>query len=383
MKTMLLILLTWLYAMLTGLSPAVLRAAFMFSFLILGQSIGRKNNIINTLFASAMILVLINPVIIFDYGFELSYLAVIGIVWLEPVIYPLLYIPNKWLDKFWKLVAVTLAAQIATSPLAVYYFHQFPNWFIPANLSIIPLSTLVMYLGIGLLVTSSVPFIGSLMLLAFGFTIRTMNYLVKLTDHLPYPVIEGLYPSFCTVILLFVLTAFLTAWLATREKSWFMCAVTSLFFLFLSLNISKSDTCQRRTVFIFSYQGKDWAGVNNKQKLNLFAGESCLPDSAAILRMLKPFLLKNRIETVHWRSRSGLYPKNKTFNIAGKRPSLIWVSGKKKHSDKVIYNINNQSIIILGVNLAYKQKKMWKDSCSRLNIPVWDLKERGCFLREF
>ena len=129
LKSMLLILLIWSYAVLTGLSPSVMRASAMFSLVAIGQNMRRDTNIFNTLSASAFILMLIDPLIILNLGFQLSYSAVLGIVLLQPPIYRIFTIKSKILDKIWTIIAVSIAAQIGTLPITLYYFHQFPNYF--------------------------------------------------------------------------------------------------------------------------------------------------------------------------------------------------------------------------------------------------------------
>ena len=134
-KAIILLIALWSYALLTGLSPSVLRAATMFSFVIMGTVLNRKSSIYNTLAASAFFLLIINPNLLFEVGFQLSYIAVLGIVYLQPLIYNRIY--TRWwlLDKIWAITAVSIAAQIATLPLTLYYFHpimyvgvQYPSW---------------------------------------------------------------------------------------------------------------------------------------------------------------------------------------------------------------------------------------------------------------
>ena len=128
----------WFYAMLTGFSASVLRASTMFSFILIGEEvINRKVSIYNMLAISAIILIVVDPFIVFSVGFQLSYLAVIGIVYFQPKIYRLFYVKNWLLDQAWKITAVSLAAQLATFPLGVYYFHQFPVYFFVSNLLVI------------------------------------------------------------------------------------------------------------------------------------------------------------------------------------------------------------------------------------------------------
>src|SRR6478609_11226824 len=123
----------------------------MFSFVALARPFGQRTNIYNTLAASIFLLLLYNPYLIMSVGFQLSYLAVVGIVYLHRSLYNL-WSPNSWfLDKVWETTCISLAAQVATFALSLLYFHQFPVYFLLANLFVIPVSFVVLILGITLL----------------------------------------------------------------------------------------------------------------------------------------------------------------------------------------------------------------------------------------
>ena len=139
-RKILLLALIWFYALLTGLSPSIIRSALMISMMILGELIHRKGNLINSIAASAFVLLLVNPCNLFSMGFQLSYAAVAGIVLLQRPVYLLVYIQNKYLDKVWEITTVSLAAQVATMPFTVYYFNQFTPYFWLSNLLMTPLS---------------------------------------------------------------------------------------------------------------------------------------------------------------------------------------------------------------------------------------------------
>ena len=133
-KPIIAILVLWSFSLLTGASASVLRAAVMFTFIVCAESFSRKTNIYNTLAASAFFLLCINPYWLWDVGFQLSYAAVLSIVIFQRPIYNIFYCKNKLLDHVWKLNAVTLAAQLLTTPLSIYHFHQFPCYFFLTNL---------------------------------------------------------------------------------------------------------------------------------------------------------------------------------------------------------------------------------------------------------
>ena len=165
--------LIWSYALLTGLSASVLRATVMFTLVIIGQAWERQSSLFNTLSAAAFCLLLWNPYLLCDVGFQLSFLAVLSIVYLQPAIVRWLDVRNTVLDRrrswhsatrqkatraaawladaTWQLTALSVAAQVATFPLGLYYFHQFPFNFLLSNLIAVPISSLAVYVGVVLL----------------------------------------------------------------------------------------------------------------------------------------------------------------------------------------------------------------------------------------
>lgn len=152
--------LIWIYALLTGFSPSVIRASFMFTLFSLGQMRERKPSIWNILAFSALVMIAINPEVIHEVGFQLSYAAVAGIVGLQPIIVRWWEPQSRILEYFWQLAAVSMAAQLATFPLTLYYFHIFPTYFLLANLVIIPMAFVAMIMGLGLLGLAWIPGIG-------------------------------------------------------------------------------------------------------------------------------------------------------------------------------------------------------------------------------
>ncbi|MFO8068205.1 MAG: ComEC/Rec2 family competence protein, partial [Bacteroidales bacterium] len=177
-KALIIILIIWLYAAITGFSPSVQRASTMFTFMAIGSSIKRKTNIYNTLAASALFLLIINPYLITKIGFQLSYLAVIGIVALQPAFYKHIIFKNKILDKAWAIITVSVAAQLATGPLGIYYFNQFPNYFILTNLAVIPLASLIIYAALFVIILSPIHILASLFGRILSFCVKILNYIV-------------------------------------------------------------------------------------------------------------------------------------------------------------------------------------------------------------
>ncbi|HET8964395.1 MAG TPA: ComEC/Rec2 family competence protein, partial [Chitinophagales bacterium] len=203
-KACLLICFLWLYTILSGLSPSVLRAATMLSFVVLGESAKRNLNTYNTLAASAFLLLVINPYLLADVGFQLSYLAVIGIISIQS---PLsnFFSTGIWLpDKLLALLSVSLAAQLATFPISLFYFHQFPNYFLLSNLVVMPLSTAIIYTGMLLIAVSSFPFVFQPVALLFSRMLCLLNDLINRISHFPYAVTQDISIQIPETVMLYV-----------------------------------------------------------------------------------------------------------------------------------------------------------------------------------
>ncbi len=185
-KSALIIIFLWFYAFVTGLSPSVLRATIMFSCMALAGIIGRKSQTFNTIFMSAFLLLLYKPTLLFDVGFELSYSAVIAIVYFQPKIVALLTVKNRFLRWAWELTAVSLAAQIGTAPFSIFYFHQFPNYFLLSNFVVIPAASIILYGAVALFATSWIPYVGAAVAWLLNWTLKAMYFLITCIENLPH-----------------------------------------------------------------------------------------------------------------------------------------------------------------------------------------------------
>ena len=197
------VLILWGYAFITGLSPSVLRAVIMFSLMAMARLRRQPANIYNILAASAFLLLIYDPYNIVSVGFQLSYLAVLGIVSLHPGISAVLK-PKYWItEKAWEMISMSLAAQLATFPLSLLYFHQFPNYFLFANLVAIPVSFLILVAGLGLLVAAVVPVVASVVGTGLGWIIYGMNVVITYFEKLPFSYTADVYitPAQCTLLM--------------------------------------------------------------------------------------------------------------------------------------------------------------------------------------
>jgi competence protein ComEC len=201
----------WLYACITGLSPSVMRATTMFSFVAIGTMLDRDRNVYNSLMTSMFFLLLFNPLVIFEVGFQLSYLAVFGIVWIQKPLGSLYKKQTRIKRYVWDLITVSLAAQLFTAPLAILYFHQFPNYFLLANIIVITLAPVIIGVGVGVLVFSFWGFAYKCLSWVLMILIKGMNWVVIHIEALPYSVTEDIDLSRIQVIFIYLFILLLSS----------------------------------------------------------------------------------------------------------------------------------------------------------------------------
>ena len=223
----------WVYAFVTGLSPSVVRAATMFSAVTLAHGSNRHSDVYNTIASSAFLLLLFNPYYIMEVGFQLSYLAVIGIIYLHPKIYALLYFPKKIPDQLWQITCVSIAAQIATFPLGVLYFHQFPTYFLLSNLLVIPAAFLILYIGVSYFALGWIPGIGYVIGKALGWSIWLLNLSVAWVESLPGSLLQGLDIGILETWLTYVFILFLVFYWVYKRSNALLWAIAILAMIML------------------------------------------------------------------------------------------------------------------------------------------------------
>ncbi|MGB0891499.1 MAG: ComEC/Rec2 family competence protein [Flavobacteriaceae bacterium] len=218
LKLFLIVLLLWMYAFIAGLSASVVRAVTMFTFVAVGSVSNRKNNVYFSLITSMFFLLLVNPMFLFDVGFQLSYLAVFGIVWVQPKLYNLCKPKFLIFDKLWQLFTVSIAAQVGILPVSLYYFHQFPSLFILSNLVIIPFLGVILMCGILIIVLSIFKLLPQFLADTYEYIIYSMNKFVSWIANQEDFLFKELSVSFLLMFALYFLV-FSGVYFLTKRKN--------------------------------------------------------------------------------------------------------------------------------------------------------------------
>lgn len=248
-KVFCILILIWFYTILTGYSASVLRSAIMLTFFILAKSVNKQAGSYHVLACSAFCLLVYDPFLLWDTGFQLSYMAVLGLVYLQPKIYQLFSFKWVVLQKLWNMVSLSLAAQVMTFPFSIYYFHQFPVYFLLSNLFITLPVTLLMYAGLLLLLFKLywlAPF--------FEWMITFMNRGLEYIACLPYSTISSIWLTKTELILLCLAMCFLFAVISTQKKGFIFAALCTLISLQGLMIKDKITALKQKRVILFSLQ---------------------------------------------------------------------------------------------------------------------------------
>ncbi|MEJ5963405.1 ComEC/Rec2 family competence protein [Pedobacter immunditicola] len=295
LKTLLIIGLIWFYALVTGFSPSALRSAIMLTCFILAKSWSRRSNSFNIMAFSAFVLLIDQPLLLFDVGFQLSYIAVVGLIYLQPLIYKQLYFRFNWADRLWQFTALSVAAQLATFPLSIYYFHQFPVHFLWSNLFILLPVTLMMYIGLGMLLFK-------LYVLApvLEWIIKFTNAGLKWIAALPYSTVTAVWWDKTILILLISFLVLLILALKHRHKKLLFSALIVFLLLQSSLSSQQLKAYRQQKTIVFklrknyaiahleSHQAVLYTDVDPASKVYLYSIKPCLDQHQIKAVQIKP-----------------------------------------------------------------------------------------------
>lgn len=416
-KGILIIILLWAYALLTGLSPSVMRAATMFSFIVAAKTTKSNANFFNTLAASALFLLIINPFLLMEVGFQLSYLAVIGIVVIQPWVYNLFY--SKWwlLDKIWELTAVSIAAQIATFPLGLYYFHQFPNYFLLSNLVVIPLAILILYLGIITLIVSPITIVGNFLGKILNMIILGLNEAVIFIDKIPYSLTQNIKFNLLDNYLTYLAIILIILTIHYKNLKYFMAGVACFIIIFSFRLKDNIHQINQKYLTVYNIPGhsainliegndnvlfSDIKLLNNKSKLMFHVQNNWIQkgvESEKIVTLNK-LTDRNQLSTLYITDNKNVFIKRNYLQFFNEKMAILPPDFQLKSITKplpldlliitknpnfsiqeLLQTFKPKEIIIDASNSNYISEKL-KSEAKALNIKCWSVLTDGAYTKQ-
>ena len=376
----------WGFAFLTGLSPSVIRAVTMFSFFAFAKAINRETNTINTLFLSYFTLLIINPLWLFHIGFQLSYLAVLSILWLLPLFNKVYCPKNYFARKIWDIFTVTLAAQTGIFPLSIYYFHQFPGLFFMTNLIILPFLGVLLVGGIILIILSIFNVIPEWFALTYNYLIKFMNSCIHVIANqklfLFQNITFSLYKVFASYLLIISIILFWNY--QNRKNSLFFAVGLSILF---SVSIFDNYSNSKNELIVFHKNKQSIIGNKNNSVLNLYSSDSKLnignsyPIKAyKVAKGIKyyseiksPYIFKYNENLILVLDSLGIYPDSNKIDI------VILTYDPKINLNRILESLQPKMIIADGSNHKSYVKR-WKKSCTKKNIAFHFTGTDGAFI---
>ena len=399
LRLVLTLLCLWFFALLTGASGSVLRSAIMFSFIAVGMFVNKRASIYNSMAASAFILLCYNPYLLWDVGFQLSYFAVLGIVIAQPYIAKWFYIKSKFLNAIWQLSSVSLAAQLFTFPICIYYFHQLPLLFLISNLIAIPLTTVALWACLILVAVSPLNMIAMLVgKIIFG-VIWMINHTVFFINGIPFSLWDGIFLNTASTIFLYVIVCSFLYWLIRKDKLAFKLCLTFLLIFSIMLAFNKWTVAQQKKMIVYnvpSHRAIDFVRGNQFQ----FIGDSDLAVDGLLRNFhLKPGRISMRLNK-NTSPVSGLFNKNNFYQFYDKKilvldtaisyqPSAAKISidyiiiskNPKLYIPKLAQVFNAGTYIFDSSNPLWKIEK-WKKDCEELHLRFHSVPEQGAFVTD-
>lgn len=372
------------FAVISGLSPSVLRSVVMFSFLAIGNHLRRNGNIYHTLLVSILLILLFEPYFLFDVGFQLSYIALFFILWLQPILKNIYNPKNKLTVYIWEALTVSFAAQTGTLPLCLYYFHQFPGLFFVTNIIILPVLSFIMIAGIVVMIIAIFTSPPLFITIIFEKSIYLLNLMIHAVASVDSFVIQNI--SF-NLYHLWAFSFFIIGtivWIKKPSFNKLLFVFVSIITIQLAFIFTKIETENEEELIVYNEKNntliserlgrslllftRDTLSENNRNINSYLVGNSIsLPTTKEIKNVL--YFKKNRILIID---------STKTYSEKIKPDILILTQTSKVNLDRLLQILHPKIVIADGSN-SNSIQKYWKNSCLKKNIPFHSTKEKGYY----
>ena len=387
-KLVLVILSLWFFAILAGLSASVIRAVTMFSAIALGQFFNKRNAVEHSLIFSMFIILLWKPLFLFDVGFQLSYTAVFGIIWIQPVLYQL-WKPNFFIvDKGWQLITVSVAAQLGVLPISLFYFHQFPALFFISNLIIIPFLGVILGLGLVVLVLSYESILPLFLEGFYGDVISILNKVVAFVARQESFLFSEISFSALKMIFsyLLIISGF-QLFLKLNTKRCFLFFGSILAFQCV-LILEKYTIAQKSEFIVFHKSKNSIIGIRKGSSFELYHSMDSLQISSQ--KLLINYKVGENITSQNYHKLSNLmYYDKQVVLIIDKgglydikelnNPIVLLRQSPKINLQRLVKKLKPAIIIADGSN--YKSYiENWKTTCKNLKTPFWTTYNQGAYV---
>ena len=377
-KIALLLVFLLTYAAITGFSASVLRAVVMFGGYSIAYLAESRRARYDSLLFSAFILLLCKPTFLFEVGFQLSYMAVLSIALFLPLGEKYRF-ENRFLNFFWDIIKVSIAAQIGVLPLSLYYFHQFAGLFLVTNILILPLLGIILSVGIGVVLLASIQLLPYWLIVCYEKALSLMNHIIGYIASVEQLVIRDVY--FDTICLCLCYLAIVWAVIYLRARK-----VKFVYFFFLTLLslqtyffYLKYESGKKEQLIVFHQYKKTIIALQQGREATFY-----LSDTLSVPQtLIKNFCTQQQVSNLHYKVLENIVPFKEDFltiiddkfylDTSYPTHYLLLRNNPKIHLEKFLSNIRPKMLIADGSNYPFIIEK-WKYTCQRLQIPFYETK---------
>lgn len=379
--------LLWLFAITAGLAPSVLRATTMFSFVATGMYLKRHTNTYHTIAVSLFIILLFEPHFLFDVGFQLSYLALFFIIWVQPLLKSIWEPKNKIVKYLWEILTVSFAAQIGTLPLSLYYFHQFPGLFFVTNLILIPFMTIIMSLGVLLVILAYFDITPYILLIAVEKSITLVNLFIKKVASAESFIIQNIPFSLLLLILSFVCIISLTLYFEKPNYKKLVLGLTSILCLQIGFIYTFYNSFKKDELIVYSVSKNNLITIRKGENISLYQSTKTNKEdygfntiqsyiTANFLKLNKVEVLKN---VLYFKDKKIIIvDSDKILNLSFSPDIVIIANSPKINLERMLDKLKPLQVVATNTNHKNFVSQL-ESTCKKLKIQFHSTFKDGYF----
>jgi len=338
------------------------------------------------MFLSYFVLLLINPIWLFHVGFQLSYLAVLFILWILPTLNRMYYSTNFFLKRVWGIITVTLAAQIGIIPLSLFYFHQFPGLFFLTNIVILPFLGILLGVGILLIVLAVFNTLPDWLAVSYNYIIKQMNGFINWVAHQESFLVQDIHFSSEKTIMSYVFIVFLVILWKQKTTKYLLYSLVSLSLLIAVFVLDNYRTSGNELI-IFQKSRHTIIAYKHANRLQLFRSDTSLNYKNSY--PIKGYRVASKIENYSeeklpqlfsYQQKNilildslGVYPKHENIEI------VLLTLSPKVNLERLIDSLQPKLIIADGNNYSSYVNR-WRSTCAEKKLPFHYTGKKGAFL---
>jgi len=375
-----------LFGILAGLAPSVIRSITMFSFVAIGHFLRRSVNIYHTLLVSMLLILLFQPYFLFDVGFQLSYMALFFIVWIQPLLANLWSPKQKFLKPLWSILTVSFAAQIGTLPISIYYFHQFPGLFFVTNLIILPVLSYIMGLGVVVMLLAAFHLTPSYLIKALEISIYYMNKAISGIASLEQFIFKDIPLNILLLLSCYFVIITLFVFLQHKRLKNFFWVLLAIIITQITALTTKWEVQKQKEFIVFNT-------IKNTQLVKRIGNKAVVytnqmeqkkqvntPINTYLTANFSTVRTKENIKNMYYFEGKKILLIDSTKSYPSKiRPDILIITQSPRlNMERVLKDLRPRNVVADASNYKSLQK-IWSRTCLQQKIPFHATNEKGFY----